>query len=84
MKIKLDDCRDGRTFGQYAQTRGADVRKVGSYLEIKTVKGTVHVADCNRAMPKQEQELIYALLCKIGLGVLLLGLVAGGIMVMVS
>ena len=66
---KLEDCRDGRTFGQYAQSRGAEVRRVGSYLEITTAKGTVHVQDSNRAMPRQEQEFVYALFCKIGLGV---------------
>lgn len=79
MKIKLDECRDGRSFGQYAQTQGAEVKKVGAFLEITTPKGTIHVQDCNRAMPKQEQEYVYSLLCKIGLAAVVIGLVVGGL-----
>ena len=78
-KIKIEDCRDGRTFGQLAQARGADVKKVGSYLEITTARGTVHVADCDRAMPKPEREYIYSLFCKLGLGIVVLGMVIGGL-----
>lgn len=74
--VKLDDCRDGRSFGQYAQARGAEVKKVGSYLEITNNGQTIHVQDCNRAMPRQEQDFVYSLFCKIGLGAVVIG-VAG-------
>jgi len=74
-KIRPEECRDGRTFGQCAQQRGADVKKVGAYLEISTAKGTIHVADCNRAMPKPEQDFVYSLFCKIGLAAVVIGVV---------
>lgn len=56
------------------------MQKVGSYLEITTAKGTVHVQDSNRAMPKPEREFVYSLFCKIGLGIVVAGLVIGGIL----
>lgn len=71
-KIKSKgDCYSGRDFGELAQGEGAEVKKVGSYLEIRTEKGEVYVQDCGRSMPKADREIITKWLELIGIGICL-------------
>ena len=44
---------------KFAEGRGACVKhETGKYYSVSTPKGTVHLADNCRTMPKQERELV--------------------------